>query len=716
MAFFVYNWYFLTLCILLDVEFLLYLVALICSSPLPVELRGLCSSVCWGSVFGETPPSHQTTTGGSLHNKHDKDDAAQNKMRVVISTQPAEERRGETTTTHACPGETEITRAGERGTRHGDMTEQTRSTSSSTARPSALASVVTYNTNSSICDGGGGGGCGDEWRRGGQTGHEDMSNPPVKVYLKSTAFLIDLISAIPLLYTSRAYYILLLPRLLSAVRLPAIIRRIRRRSSSYKRHRIFGSFFSLLLLWHYCSCFWFSIGNLDDQTSWLDRQVTAGWVSIRNPTDTCGGWGEEATGGVVTQTGDKQSAGQVVAHDDSTVKDGGRGKLKGTVPRIERRLGSNYVRHNKKEVDQSRLRLAEGRLDGRQSTSRERRMRLFGSLWNKRDMKKTIKTMSMRNIISSNYSKGLSSTQRRGLMTEAVSSTESSTYTDRSSNGTDTVVMCRERSWSLYYLQILMSYYYTMQVVTSVGYGDIQPQNDRERLFAILLILVADVLFAVAFGMVASVLQSMHERRNRMLDMINVTRAKMDFENTPHSIRSRAEYFFAYYQKKLSEHKASALTIRLHNLEKFIPSLMYRKFLLHYYSAFLSKVPMLQSQPEAFLLELVAHITIRIYMPSDYICIKGDMGDDMFFILEGRVIVHPSKPGRKMMQKIIGSGDFFGEMSVLYGHNRTCSVQADSFCALMVLNKFGLDLIFEQFPDVAEDIRAVARSRYGTMN
>jgi hypothetical protein len=47
-----------------------------------------------------------------------------------------------------------------------------------------------------------------------------------------------------------------------------------------------------------------------------------------------------------------------------------------------------------------------------------------------------------------------------------------------------------------------------MDIVTSVGYGDMYGTNDTERLATCLIIILGDALFAVAFGMMASLAAS----------------------------------------------------------------------------------------------------------------------------------------------------------------------------------------------------------------
>lgn len=44
-----------------------------------------------------------------------------------------------------------------------------------------------------------------------------------------------------------------------------------------------------------------------------------------------------------------------------------------------------------------------------------------------------------------------------------------------------------------------------LNVVTSVGYGDMYPVTDTERIFFVVMINSGDVLFALAFGLIASI-------------------------------------------------------------------------------------------------------------------------------------------------------------------------------------------------------------------
>ncbi|CEM28247.1 unnamed protein product [Vitrella brassicaformis CCMP3155] len=131
------------------------------------------------------------------------------------------------------------------------------------------------------------------------------------------------------------------------------------------------------------------------------------------------------------------------------------------------------------------------------------------------------------------------------------------------------------------------------------------------------------------------------------------------------------------------------------NLAASVPPLLYRKFHLQYHRRFFDQVPMFRDQPDHFPSLVVSHLVCRVYMPADYICVKGDYGDEMYFIEEGKVLIYSADESSILHS--LGPGDFLGELSLMRGQMRSCSVQADSFCLVLGLKKQHLDRILQAF-------------------
>ena len=53
-----------------------------------------------------------------------------------------------------------------------------------------------------------------------------------------------------------------------------------------------------------------------------------------------------------------------------------------------------------------------------------------------------------------------------------------------------------------------ISLYFVMQTITTVGYGDVNPTNTKERIFIVALMLIGVISFSFISGSVSSIVQS----------------------------------------------------------------------------------------------------------------------------------------------------------------------------------------------------------------
>jgi monovalent cation:H+ antiporter, CPA1 family len=96
----------------------------------------------------------------------------------------------------------------------------------------------------------------------------------------------------------------------------------------------------------------------------------------------------------------------------------------------------------------------------------------------------------------------------------------------------------------------------------------------------------------------------------------------------------------------------------------------------------------------------------RFTFPNELIVRKGERGDAVFFIASGAAEV--ILPDRRIP---LGSGDFFGEMSLITGELRQADVRSQTYCRLLVLRKADFDRFMRANPDVLSQINAVAERR-----
>lgn len=119
-------------------------------------------------------------------------------------------------------------------------------------------------------------------------------------------------------------------------------------------------------------------------------------------------------------------------------------------------------------------------------------------------------------------------------------------------------------------------------------------------------------------------------------------------------------------------------------------------------------VPLFQRLGSAALVEVVRALRPRIVPAGTVLCRKGDTGDQMFFIVEGRVIVATPNPVE------LGAGSFFGEMALISGEPRSATVSAATEVSLLSLYSADFQMLSSSSPEIAEIIRKTALERRST--
>src|SRR5258706_13888868 len=87
-------------------------------------------------------------------------------------------------------------------------------------------------------------------------------------------------------------------------------------------------------------------------------------------------------------------------------------------------------------------------------------------------------------------------------------------------------------------------------------------------------------------------------------------------------------------------------------------------------------------------LDLIRSLAAEKHYPKNAVVLtEGEMGDSLYMIQSGKVKVFiGDQEGREMILKILGPGDFFGEMSMIDKQPRSASVSTVASWVVFVLS------------------------------
>lgn len=120
-----------------------------------------------------------------------------------------------------------------------------------------------------------------------------------------------------------------------------------------------------------------------------------------------------------------------------------------------------------------------------------------------------------------------------------------------------------------------------------------------------------------------------------------------------------------------------------------------------------SSVPLFADLPHRDLAQIVRVLKTRRAAPGAVLCRRGDIGTEMFFLLEGRVRVDSAPPVE------LGQGQYFGEMALISGAPRLATVTAVTPVMLLTLHASDFQLLIEQNAPLADSIHRTADERRG---
>jgi CRP/FNR family transcriptional regulator, cyclic AMP receptor protein len=126
----------------------------------------------------------------------------------------------------------------------------------------------------------------------------------------------------------------------------------------------------------------------------------------------------------------------------------------------------------------------------------------------------------------------------------------------------------------------------------------------------------------------------------------------------------------------------------------------------------LSEVPLFESLP-AGEVELVAQrLRPRRFRQGDVIFHRHDPGTGLYIIVSGKVKIHTDEAdGTECILVILCSGDFFGELAVLDGHERSATATAMEATEVVLLAREDLHEILHAYPRISLTLLSTLASR-----
>ncbi|XP_065053048.1 potassium voltage-gated channel subfamily H member 6-like isoform X3 [Rhopilema esculentum] len=234
--------------------------------------------------------------------------------------------------------------------------------------------------------------------------------------------------------------------------------------------------------------------------------------------------------------------------------------------------------------------------------------------------------------------------------------------------------------------------YFTLSSLTSVGFGNISPNTNGEKLFTIVIMLVGALMYAVIFGNVTAIIQGLYSGMAQYHATMRRVREFMRFYQIPPQLRQRLEDYAQYDYSYTNG-------IDMNEVLKRFPEGLQADICLHLNRHLLSTNPLFRSASPGCLRTLSLKLKTTHCPPGDYIIHYGDEIKNLYWIGRGTVEVIQNDT----ITAILGKGDVFGENFSMVANRpmgkSRASVRALTYCDLHAIGRDDCLYILRAYPD-----------------
>ncbi|XP_069579416.1 voltage-gated inwardly rectifying potassium channel KCNH7-like isoform X2 [Brachyistius frenatus] len=232
--------------------------------------------------------------------------------------------------------------------------------------------------------------------------------------------------------------------------------------------------------------------------------------------------------------------------------------------------------------------------------------------------------------------------------------------------------------------------YFTFSSLTSVGFGNVSPNTNSEKIFSICVMLIGSLMYASIFGNVSAIIQRLYSGTARYhLQMLRV-KEFIRFHQIPNPLRQRLEEYFQH---------AWTYTNGI-DMNMGFPECLQADICLHLNKTLLQDCKAFRGATKGCLRALAMRFKTTHAPPGDTLVHSGDVLTALYFVSRGSIEILKDD----VVVAILGKNDIFGESIHLFTKpGKSCAdVRALSYCDLHTIQREEILEVLDMYPEFAD--------------
>lgn len=238
-----------------------------------------------------------------------------------------------------------------------------------------------------------------------------------------------------------------------------------------------------------------------------------------------------------------------------------------------------------------------------------------------------------------------------------------------------------EKDWISRYI---MSIYWAFTTMSTVGYGDITPQNNGERVFCMIAMMIGAILFGYLVNTVGGILNRMEEKSRESVQNMKIADNFMRRKNIDNSLRVKVKKYLEYLWQ--NEYKSLEKEEEIFGK---LPASLRNEILLESNLKYLKEIPILSKNFSPELIEYLALTIKPVQYSPDEIILDSTKNQEpsLYLISEGEIEIYIKKHTKKHSVKNLKKGGVFGERSFFFNSINDENAQAKTFSTVYKISR-----------------------------
>uniref|UniRef100_A0A8P4KFR6 Voltage-gated inwardly rectifying potassium channel KCNH2 n=1 Tax=Dicentrarchus labrax TaxID=13489 RepID=A0A8P4KFR6_DICLA len=236
--------------------------------------------------------------------------------------------------------------------------------------------------------------------------------------------------------------------------------------------------------------------------------------------------------------------------------------------------------------------------------------------------------------------------------------------------------------------------YFTFSSLTSVGFGNVSPNTNSEKIFSICVMLIGSLMYASIFGNVSAIIQRLYSGTARYHTQMLRVREFIRFHQIPNPLRQRLEEYFQHAWSYTNG-------IDMNAVLKGFPECLQADICLHLNRTLLQNCKAFTGSTKGCLRALAMKFKTTHAPPGDTLVHAGDVLTALYFISRGSIEILRGD----VVVAILGKNDIFGEPINLYSRpgKSNADVRALTYCDLHKILREDVLEVLDMYPEFADN-------------